>query len=239
MEHTQHINTHSNQHHSGHSINFKSSFQTAWEIIKKHWTSLLGVTVLTFVVQLPLFLIDLYWQSRIDELGTAFNMSGADMFVYFAFRLLYFFVSFVIAYNIVRIYLKISHGHNFSFSDVVSMPTKNTWTYLVVSILFGILVVIGFILLIIPGIYFLLRYHFAPTLVVDKGMGVMEAFRKSSEMTLNRKWQLLGIYLTMFFVCIGILILGLICLLIGVIPALFIVSWLGTFIMLDLYKKLL
>ncbi|MBP7831764.1 MAG: DUF975 family protein [Candidatus Pacebacteria bacterium] len=59
----------------------------------------------------------------------------------------------------------------------------------------------------------ILRYMFAPYLVVDKNMKIMESFKKSSAMTKGYRWKLLGM---MFF---GLLInlLGVIALVVGVL----------------------
>jgi hypothetical protein len=50
-----------------------------------------------------------------------------------------------------------------------------------------ILMVIGFILLIIPGVYLAVSYAFVYTLIVDKGLGVWEAMELSRK-TVTQQW---------------------------------------------------
>ena len=62
----------------------------------------------------------------------------------------------------------------------------------------------GFILFVIPGIYFAIKYHFLLYFVIDKKMGPLEALRASGKITDGVKWRLLGFSI----VSIGIVILG-------------------------------
>lgn len=221
-------------------LEFKSSFKAAWEIIKLNWKALLAVIAFAFLIQLPFVFLDIFWDYRMGDVYESMfkNFTTQEMFFYWFFSALSMVVSMVVSYNLFKIYISISKGISFNYKDVFNMPTKNTFNYLIAQILFGILVFVGLLLLVVPGLYFYFKYAFASTLVVDKDMGVLDAFNKSSEITDGHKWTLFGIAVTTFFAGIGILLLGLICLIIGIIPALFIVTWLAIFIQLDLYKKL-
>lgn len=61
------------------------------------------------------------------------------------------------------------------------------------SILFFLMVLIGSLLFIAPGIYLSLRYGMFFTAIVDRNLGVFEAFEYSSRITQNNKWRLLGL----------------------------------------------
>lgn len=91
--------------------------------------------------------------------------------------------------------------------------TKSLVNYFLVSLINGIIVVLGFILLIVPGIIFSIKLQYATYLVVDKNMGVVEALKKSWEMTKGVKMNLF--LLDLLF--IGINILGVLALLVGLI----------------------
>ena len=49
----------------------------------------------------------------------------------------------------------------------------------------------GFILLIVPGIIWAIKYQFAQYLVIDKGYKPIEAIKKSGQITKDAKWSLL------------------------------------------------
>lgn len=78
----------------------------------------------------------------------------------------------------------------------------------------------------VASFYLAIRYSFASYLVVDKNLTIREAFLDASKMTENIKWKLIGLGLVQVALFLGIIVAGLICLLVGVIPAYFIaVSW--------------
>ncbi len=87
------------------------------------------------------------------------------------------------------------------------------WSYLIASLLVGLIVVAGIILLIVPGIIWALRFMFVPYLIIDRKLDVSAALRESSRITLGHKWQLLGLV-----VVLGLLnILGLLALIVGLL----------------------
>lgn len=51
----------------------------------------------------------------------------------------------------------------------------------------------GFLLLIIPGIYWMTRFWLAPYAMVDKNLGIIESMRTSWRLTDNNKWHFLGL----------------------------------------------
>ena len=58
------------------------------------------------------------------------------------------------------------------------------------SILYGLMVVVGLLLLIVPGIYLAMRYGQYLTAIVDRDLGVMESFQYSSSITTNNRMNL-------------------------------------------------
>lgn len=87
------------------------------------------------------------------------------------------------------------------------------WKYVGASILVGIIVVIGLILLIVPGIIWGLRYMFVPYLVMERKLTPFEALKESARITYGHKWQLLG----MIGLIVLVNILGLLCLVVGLL----------------------
>lgn len=65
------------------------------------------------------------------------------------------------------------------------------------SILMGLGIMVGFILLVVPGVILLLMWAVAvPTLVIERN-GIMAAFARSSELTKGAKWKILGLFLVL------------------------------------------
>lgn len=86
---------------------------------------------------------------------------------------------------------------------------------IIASLLFGVMAAIGFLLLIIPGIYLVARYGFFMNALVDRKCGILESFRISSDLTTNNR---LNVVLLMF-ASLVVVILGLLALCIGVLFA--------------------
>jgi len=97
------------------------------------------------------------------------------------------------------------------------------WNYLLASFILGIVVALGMILLIVPGIIFALMFAFTPFIVVDRGLGPIEAMKESKRITYGHKWQLLGFGL----LCVLIMLLGAIAAGIGIVVSLPVVSLAG------------
>ena len=87
------------------------------------------------------------------------------------------------------------------------------WKYLGASILFGLAIAVGFVLLIVPGIIVALMFMFTTFIVIDRGLGPIEAMKESRRITYGHKWSLLGF--TLMLVLINLL--GLIALVVGLL----------------------
>jgi len=86
-------------------------------------------------------------------------------------------------------------------------------SYLIASILVGLVTSVGFILLIVPGIIWGIRFQFFGWVIVDKNVGPFEAMQQSWEMTRGSAWNLFLLWLLLA----GINILGLIALAVGLL----------------------
>jgi hypothetical protein len=118
----------------------------------------------------------------------------------------------ILSIGLIRITLKFVDGGTGTFNDLFSdfSPLLN---YLLGSLLYGLIVVGGLVLLIVPGIVWAIKFGFYGYFIVDEKAGVMDALRKSSELTRNIKGDLLVFYLAI----IGINLLGAICLGVGLL----------------------
>ena len=91
--------------------------------------------------------------------------------------------------------------------------TANFWKFVGTRILTIIIVLVGLILLIVPGIIAALALMFATYVVVDRGFGPIEAIKESVRLTKGHRWELFLLALAL----IGLNILGAIALLVGLL----------------------
>lgn len=87
--------------------------------------------------------------------------------------------------------------------------------FLISYLIYTVIVVLGTILFIIPGIYFAIRLQFFVTFIVDENSGVIESFKQSWEITKGQMTPLIILMLIM----IGLLLIGTLTLAIGIFIA--------------------
>jgi len=97
--------------------------------------------------------------------------------------------------------------------DTVSLASlwhpQPFWKFLAASLLLGLAIVIGFLLLIVPGVIFTLMFMFATFIVVDRELGPIEAMKESKRLAHGHKWALLGFVLMLALInLLGVLALG-------------------------------
>jgi hypothetical protein len=113
------------------------------------------------------------------------------------------FVAGPIGYGMNWVFLKAIRGERLEIRDMFVVFQKNYWNAVVANVVVGVIVGLGFVMLVIPGIIFACRLAFVPYLVVDRGMDVMDALRVSWDMTRGYGWQIFFMGVLAFFIVIG------------------------------------
>jgi uncharacterized membrane protein len=101
---------------------------------------------------------------------------------------------FVVHMGIIKVSLKFCDNTKAKLDDLLSSFDLLT-KFIAGSILFSLIVSVGYVLFIIPGIYLTLRYFLFSYFIVDKQMGPIEALKASSEATEGTKLNLFLFFL--------------------------------------------
>ena len=117
-------------------------------------------------------------------------------------------------YGVSFAHLKAVRGDKLEIKDMFE-AFRNYWNAALANLLVSVIVIIGLVLLILPGIIFACKLAFTPYLVVDRKMEVIEAVKTSWRMTGGYSWKVFLILL----LAIPISIAGLICFGVGIIVA--------------------
>ena len=114
-----------------------------------------------------------------------------------------------ISLGLAKYSLSISNKEDYTYTQIIS-GFKYFLKAFFLFILFSILFIIGFMLLIIPGIIVFLMFSQIFYIIADEpSTGVIDAFKKSASLMKNKKFQLLGLILRYFaFFILGIFTLG-------------------------------
>lgn len=137
----------------------------------------------------------------------------ANWFVGFLLALAGFVIGQLVAIGWIKLALDINDGRPIR-ADAIIDRFRLVIPYLIAALLFGIMVAIGLVLLIVPGVIAFLAFWFYGFHIVDTGeTNPIEALRRSAELTRGHRWHLLGFGL----VLIGVNILGLLVFIVGVL----------------------
>lgn len=135
-------------------------------------------------------------------------------FWYYPAQLVMWVVQLYVILGLLRVAVKVVDGQQPSWNDFASTP-GTILNYIGASLLFGLAVGIGTVLLIVPGIIVYIIFHFFNFLIAEKNLGGITALGRSAELTKGARWKLFLFGL----LCTVINIAGVLCLVVGVIPA--------------------
>lgn len=109
------------------------------------------------------------------------------------FTLVGLFIDAVLTLGMIRISLMFVDGKKPTYHDFFFFATEPILTlkYLASFIVYYMMVGVGLLLLIIPGVYWSIKYGFYAYLMVDKNSGIGESFRKSKDLTQGIKLSIL------------------------------------------------
>ncbi|MEI7866748.1 MAG: hypothetical protein WCI11_02560 [Candidatus Methylumidiphilus sp.] len=96
--------------------------------------------------------------------------------------------------GLLKIILSVTDGRETRIGDLFSAGDVFI-SYLLGSILFGLIMAVGILLLIVPGLIFSVMFLFYGFFIVDKHMGPVEALKASAALTKGVRWQLFGFIL--------------------------------------------
>ena len=159
-----------------------------WETFKKRGWFLVGTTFLYLVL---------------ETVGRSINV-GHNIFV----SLIMFAISIFIGLGWTAFTLK-AHDDITAVTISDLWHPKLFWQYFGVTILEILIIGIGLLLFIIPGIIAMAAFMFAPYFVVDKGMGPIEALKASARITKGNRLRVLALIgATILVTLLGCLALG-------------------------------
>ncbi len=153
-----------------------------WETFKKRPWFFVGATVVVLIVYTIAGGI-------ISGIDAALTGSPKDPSV--VGSLLNLAVSTLVNMGVTSFYLK-AHDHPDTVELSALWHPQPFWKFLGATLLTGLAIVVGLILLIVPGIILMLMFMFVMFIVIDRGLGPVEAMKESARITRGYKWQLLG-----------------------------------------------
>ncbi len=189
----------------------------AWDLAVKHW---------------PIFVLFAFVTSLISGLGISLDpatyaqiFSTSDstvqaeliqdaMQVNYPLVIIGCLLAIYLGYVVINMYVRAyKEGRPYtSFGEAFKCDLNQLAIYFCVVLVYGLIVGLGCLLCLLPGIFLAVRLWYAPLLAATQGASFGEAFSRSWEMTKGHFWDLFLLGLTM----IGIEILGICACFVGV-----------------------
>jgi hypothetical protein len=191
----------------------RNSYRVGWKVMGAYFVELLVIGIVFTVLKGPAG--GLQWKT--DELHFHWFLAPLILFA-IAYGV---FVAGPIGYSARWAFLKAVRGERVEIKDIFAVFQRNYWNAVIANIVVAVIVGLGMVMLVVPGIIFACRLAFVPFLVVDRKMDVMEALRVSWDMTRGYGWQIFFIGILAFFIVIA----GLIMLFVGVFIS---IMWIST-----------
>ena len=192
-------------------VDAPTALELAWEIFKANMPVLLfshlAFAGISMAVAIP------------RELAAENDAEGAAAFFHFIAIAIQWFLSI----GLLKVTLGVARGQA---ADVgmLFQGGDQFFRFSMVSLLYGIMVFLGTLAFIVPGVYLALRFWPATYFVVDKDCGVSDAFALAGKFTEGNKLSLIYV----FFLSIAVFLMGVIALCVGLVVAYPVVSMMWT-----------
>lgn len=162
----------------------------AWEMYKAHWQHLLTIAI---VVYLTVALISLVLALLLDNWAAGILSALVSLVA-----------TFWLQGALVRAVDDIRDGRaDLSFGETFERVRPQLPAILVAGILAALGIILGLILLIIPGLYLLTRWILIIPVIVLEGRSAGESFGRSWELVKGFGWNVFGVIVLTILVLIG------------------------------------
>jgi len=169
------------------SLSASECIKFGWATFKKRPWLFIGAIVLLFIAS-----------SISSTITGAMDESGNGLVVLLGF-ILSVAIGIYIEMMLTSFFLK-AHESTESVSWKDAATSLPFWKYLGAKILAAILIIIGLILLIVPGIILALMFFAVQYLVIDKKLGPVAALKESKRITTGHKWDLFVLLIVVILV---------------------------------------
>jgi hypothetical protein len=181
-------------------------FSEAMAITKSKAKVLYAITALNIVIWIPFVLI-----AGVSVLGGG-AAAGTNGFIAGGVVGIVALIAFIILSVRLQIALLEAIMNDYTFGQAFSASKGKIGKFIGTSLLEGIIVILGFILLIVPGIIFAVWYCFASIIVIAEGKSGMDALRQSKSYVTGRwgkvAWRLFVVGILIWIVSVVLQLIG-------------------------------
>jgi uncharacterized membrane protein len=184
-------------------------YSHGWRQLKAYALEVFLVTIVALIIGLPGYAL----MDASDEMGHGNDVLGVIGLIYLVL------LTRPLKYGAFLVFYRAARNRQVVVKEMFEV-SQNYLNVVLANLFVLVIVAVGIVFFIIPGIYLAIRLSFTPFLVADRKMEAVEAVKESWRLTAGHSWTILLIAL----VAVPISILGLACLGVGLIGAM---MWVG------------
>lgn len=198
---------------------FGNAFGAGWARLKEHWLFFVLAYTTVFLVSGVFGGLAEGPYKDIEPTSGLLSLIGYLLRVWLNF-------------NLLVLTIRIFDGAKPEWRDLF-IWREETISYVGASILYGVIVLLGMLFFIVPGIYLAIKYGFYGFLIADRRVGAFDSLKMSGQVTDGVKWLVVGFTVA----SIGMILLGALAFGIGLFVAIPVVSIALAFVYRTLYDQ--
>ncbi len=185
-------------------LDIGSCISRSWELVKKNFWPVVGVT---FLVAMVMGIINqgigLISRSAVQSMMVDHNFSAENILLVSLTSVIGMPVSTVLYGGLYKYYLKWIRGEEATISDAFSGLTSSFVQLVILGLVMGTLVILGFFACIIPGIYLGVAWAFAIPLVIDKKLDFWSAMELSRKVVAKHWFAMFALLIVVGLISIS------------------------------------
>lgn len=199
-------------------VNTTDLLKQTWRIFKNNWKKyiflilwlyapliafgfLAVIAAIILIITAPTIFNSAAKFSLVNLSSSVWSVLLIIFLIAFLFFLAYLIFSFVVNFALIL------HTHqidqNLSIKELLKQSYKKVWGGIWVNILTGFIILAGFLLLIVPGVIWSIKYSLATYVYLIENKKGMATLKRSAELTKGYKWAILKRYLIWFYAVMG------------------------------------
>lgn len=158
-------------------FSIKESIRFGWNTMRANLGFFILFLIIINVIYMFFGLFAGLFEKRLPTFALIFNLG-------------YLFAGIVINLVTIKIALKFCDNDKRPVSEVISFSGSLLFKFIKGYFLYALIIFAGLLLLVVPGIIWMIKYQYILYFIVDKESGAIDALRKSGEITDGVKWKL-------------------------------------------------
>ena len=104
-------------------------------------------------------------------------------------------VAFRFSFGLTRLADAACDGRTLKFADILRNPRPNLLLYIALSLALGLMIGLGLLAFIVPGVMVIMAFGLAPFAMILEDKGLRDSLTRSRELTKGNRWRFFAIYL--------------------------------------------